>query len=332
MALPVGGPRPWWMAFDATRFPQPRLPGPGATPVGLRAVPLAVPELDRLSPAPWPAPVLPGAGATDPSGWWLADDGRWYPPDLGSPLRRAPGAGVGTTRPHRSLRVVGAVVGALAVVAGGAVVGAALRPAGVHSTVPTAPTAPTGGRSAATPPTSPATRPSTSVPATAGPVAGAPTPTTSPPAAATTPTAAPGAEPVTAPTPQATSGVVYQYESATTPATVAQLVAAPATYAGHSVAFTGVIVAFALDDSGGADAMYVSEPGSPSTVALVQLSPYDEVTQITTGDTVTVWGDVTGQVNYANSVGQPTEVTNVNQVYLADRTTGYQDTGDPSPS
>jgi len=78
--------------------------------------------------------------------------------------------------------------------------------------------------------------------------------------------------------------------------------------------------------------MYVRESGAVAPVVLVQLSPYDEVTQITTGDSVVIWGDATGRVTYGNSVGQPTVVTNVDQVYLSDRTSGYQDTGDPAPA
>ncbi|HEY5108667.1 MAG TPA: hypothetical protein VII96_03560 [Acidimicrobiales bacterium] len=137
---------------------------------------------------------------------------------------------------------------------------------------------------------------------------------------------------MTSPQPQATSGVVYQYESATTATTVAQLAANPAAYAGRSVAFTAVIAAFVLDSSGGAMAMYVSEPATPTTVVLVQLSQSDDVTRINTGDTVVIWGDATGRVNYANTIGQPADVTNVNQVYLSDRTSGYQDTGDLAPA
>jgi hypothetical protein len=325
---------PWWAVFDTRRFPQPAIvTGRAGTRVGTGGMrPVAVPEMAPVPAVPWPAPVLPGDDAVDPVGWWLASDGRWYPPDDGSPFRGRPAADP-SRRPHRALRTAGVVAAACAVVVGGAVVGLALRPTSVDrpgsaasaggAAVP-ASTAP--GRRVADPTTTPSGAATPAVGPSRGATAGTGAPASAP-AAATTPTTAPPA-----PAPQAPSGVVFQYESATTPTTVAQLAASPGAFASHSVAFTGTIVAFAVNDSGGAEAMYVSEPGAPSTVVLVQLSPYDDVTQITTGDTVTIWGDATGQVDYANTVGQPSVLTNVNQVYLADRTSGYQDTGDPSPS
>jgi hypothetical protein len=150
------------------------------------------------------------------------------------------------------------------------------------------------------------------------------TPSTTPAPAAT---AVPGGGVAAAPTPQVGSGPVFDYERATTPTTVADLAADPGSFADRNVAFTGVIKTFVVDGSGGALAMYVSEPTSPSTVVLIQLSEYDDVTRIDTGDTVVIWGGATGRVDYANTLGQPTFVTNVDEMYLTDRTSGYQDMG-----
>ena len=321
-STPVGDLSPgWWVAFDAQRFPQP----PQATSLGAHPPPSGpprlVPELPRTSAMPWPPPVHATAAPVGTT-WWLAADGRWYP----SVPAPGPHVGPATAHAHRSLpkgrRVVAGVCAACAIVGIGFVVGTALGP--TSGTVRPR-SAPAGSGPASRPAAVPATtRPDP--PATAAPPAAVPT--TLPATAATIP----ASTTVTAPPAQAPSGDVYQYETGAAATSVAQLAADPAGGAGRRVVFTGVIAAFAVDGSGGAVAMYVRDPSSPSTVVLVQLSQYDEVTRIDTGDTVVVWGDATGRVTYANSVGQPTDVTNVDEMYLTDRTSGYQDTGASSPS
>jgi len=323
-----GNPTPaWWTAFDGPRFAQPdSAPGVHASP-GASVRPLRVPELDVAPMAPWPAPAPPGADP--PDGWWLASDGQWYPPTPTSEDGARPERARAFRRPQRLLRPLAALGTACAVVGIGFVVGTALSPT-------PGPEAPTSAPTTSSPAASPSSVPTTTTPPSTEPPAGSsgPAGTTSTPGATPSPAQAPSSTPAPtpAPTPQATSGVVYEYEHSTTPTTVAQLATDPTATAGSRVAFTGVIVAFATDSSGGATAMYVSTPGAPSQVVLVQLSPYDEVTRITTGDTVVIWGDATGRVIYENTVGQPTEVTNVDQVYLSDETSGYQDTGDPAPA
>jgi len=309
----------WWAVFDQPRFPQPASRGTTGGAPRPSARPLAVPELPLVPVTPWPPPVL--AGDTRSIGWWMASDGRWYAPGTEATARTRMARGSTGGRPRKVLGALAAVAVVLAVVSVGSLVATGHRSRSGNVTPKTAGVA---GGSGTAPSTAHSAAPPTTRPQAATPTTGATTPTTIKP---TTTTA-----PVTSPQPQATSGVVYQYESATTATTVAQLAANPAAYAGRSVAFTAVIAAFVLDSSGGAMAMYVSEPATPTTVVLVQLSQSDDVTRINTGDTVVIWGDATGRVNYANTIGQPADVTNVNQVYLSDRTSGYQDTGDLAPA
>lgn len=229
------------------------------------------------------------------------------------------------------------VFAAVAVVVSGALAVTGLRSA-VGSTTPVSAPPSTGAPS---PP--PRSSPSTTVPSggpSGGPSSGpsaspsasptATTPVTTAPAP--NPSSVPVTAPVSPPAPQLPSGVVFQYESAATATTVSQLASDPAAFAGKSVSLTGVITNFVVNESGGATAMYVGEPGNPSTVVYVQFSQYDDVTHLDTGDTVTVWGDATGGIAVPNTLGEPVNVTNVYQVYLSDITSGYQDTNDPSPS
>ncbi len=318
----------WWVVFDPSRFPQPEAAAAHG-PTRTTARPLPIPEFTPRSVSPWPAPRLPSGGIPSSTGWWFGVDGRWHPPEARQPPT-ADDRGMRSVGRHRALRTVGvAAVAAVAVAGGLMVVGLRSGPGPGGSAASRRTTPTTVPATTPAPPPRPSAVSTTTVPA--GTASPAPTagPTTVP---ATAPPTAPAPTAAPAPAPQASSGVVYQYESGTVPTTVGSLAADPAATAGRSVVFTGVIARFALDSSGGATAMYVSDPGAPSSVVLVQISVYDDVTQLNTGDTVVVWGDASGRVEYDDSVGEPTELTQVDEVYLADRTSGYEDTGDPSPA
>ncbi len=316
--------------------------GPAPTtvvrPLRTQRPPIPVPELVVESVTPWPAPLTGGGTARSASGWWFAADGRWHPP-VAAGAAAGTASGATSTGGGRRGRRIATVTAALAAVAAVSV----LASVGFHTSVgPSRPTTHRAAGTGAPPSTAPTTVPTTSLPPGA-PAAAVPA-TTVPPGTSTAPTSVPGptaTTPVTdppapapappPPAPQSSSGVVYQYESGTTPTSVAALAADPAATAGKGVAFTGVITQFAVDSTGGATAMYVSDPGAPTPVVLVQISVYDDPTQLNIGDTVVIWGDAAGDVDFENTVGEPTDVSEVEEVYLSDRTSGYQDTADPDP-
>ena len=300
----------WWTVFEGPRFPQ-----PGTTRTPFEAPqssprPRFVPEAPVEPLVAWPSPVLADAAAH---------------------VRDSRPSAAGTTPTGGRAIYVAAVV--IVVLSVGVLAAALHRPA-------SAPHAPTSAPAAGGATSHPSASPSASTPtthaassATTGPGSVSPATGTTPPTTpAPRPTGAPGAAVVAAPPPQVGSGPVFDYERATTPTTVGDLATDPGSYADRTVAFSGVIKTFVLDSSGGALAMYVSEPTDPSTVVLIQLSEYDDVTRIDTGDTVVIWGNATGRVDYANTLGQPPEVTNVDEAYLTDSTSGYQDMGDTGTS
>ena len=125
--------------------------------------------------------------------------------------------------------------------------------------------------------------------------------------------------------------IVSDYESSATTATVSQLVNSPSTYNGETVTFSANIVNFLQDDSGNTTAMNVSDPNDPSSLLYVQLSKTADVTQMSKGDTITVWGDGLGDVQGKNSFGGTINESSVSEVYLNDTTNNYQDISDNNP-
>ena len=180
-------------------------------------------------------------------------------------------------------------------------------------------------------PTATPTAASTAAPAvaTAAPTHKAtPVPTPAPtPAPTPVPTLAPTAVPT-----ESQAQIVAGYESSCQSVTVTQMANDPSTYKGSSVTFPATIVDFVQDSSGNTTAMNVSDPNDATSLVLVQLSPTAEIGKMNKGDSITVWGDGSGSMTGTNSYGGTIHEATVNEVYLTDHATGYQDDSDPNPS
>jgi ribose 5-phosphate isomerase RpiB len=113
--------------------------------------------------------------------------------------------------------------------------------------------------------------------------------------------------------------------------TVSQIVNDPAIYYPGAVTFTATIDDFLQNSSGETAAMNVTDPNDPTSVLYVQLSLWADVTQMNKGDTVVIWGTGEGTVSGKNGFGGSIQEAAVQENYLTDTTTGYQDDSDPSP-
>ena len=156
------------------------------------------------------------------------------------------------------------------------------------------------------------------------------TATTTTPAATTTAPAAttttPAATTTTLPLAQARAA----YKASAQPVTVSQLVNDPSYYNGDVVEVGGTIVSFVHDSSGDPVGMNLS--GTDAVADLyVQLSSTADVTQMNTGDTVTIWGDGAGTTSGTNAFGATLNFATIDEVYLTDATSGYTDNSSPNP-
>lgn len=155
-----------------------------------------------------------------------------------------------------------------------------------------------------------------------------PVPTPTPPP---TPIPTPIPTPTPAPTPTPLSATINDFKLECSPVTVSQIVNDPAIYYPGAVTFTATIDDFLQNSSGETAAMNVTDPNDPTSVLYVQLSLWADVTQMNKGDTVVIWGTGEGTVSGKNGFGGSIQEAAVQENYLTDTTTGYQDDSDPSP-
>jgi len=148
---------------------------------------------------------------------------------------------------------------------------------------------------------------------------------------ATAPTSTTLPAPPTLPT---GSSAAIHYQSSAEVLAITQLASAPTTYEGSVVRFAASIANFVRDKSGIARGMNVVDPDTraASSVVYIQLSPYVAAQSLHVGDLVIIWGDAQGIITDKNAYGGTIVEPAVTETYLLDRTTGYMDDSNPSPS
>ena len=124
-------------------------------------------------------------------------------------------------------------------------------------------------------------------------------------------------------TTQAPQQTPAQYEASAAQIGISQLVNDPSAYNGQVVAFSGTIANFLQDDSGNTTAMNLYDGTDPTSVVYVQLANSADVTQMSKGDNVEVFGVGEGSVSGKNSFGGTVNQAAVTEVYINDLTNGY---------
>lgn len=132
--------------------------------------------------------------------------------------------------------------------------------------------------------------------------------------------------------PSTTGMTPAEYKAAAQAVTVSQLANDPNNYNGETVTFTAQIANFLQDSAGDTTAMNVIDPSDPTSLVYVQLGTFAVVTQMNKSDTVVIWGDGQGLMSGKNAYGATIHESAVNETYLSDSTSGYQDNTDPAPS
>jgi len=113
--------------------------------------------------------------------------------------------------------------------------------------------------------------------------------------------------------------------------TVSQLANDPAAYNGEVVTFKGTVVNFLQDSSGNTGAANISDPTDSSSEIYVQFDPLIDITKMSKGDTVQIWGTGQGSVTGKNGFGATIHEGAVVEDYLTDTTSGYVDNLVPNP-
>jgi hypothetical protein len=117
------------------------------------------------------------------------------------------------------------------------------------------------------------------------------------------------------------------YKSSAQQVTISQLVNNPLNYDGSAVTFTGTVVNFLQDSSGATTAMNVNDPNDITSIVYVQFSPTADPTQMNKNDSVQIWGDGIGTTQGPNAFGATVNVSSVQERYLTDTSTNYNDHG-----
>lgn len=89
--------------------------------------------------------------------------------------------------------------------------------------------------------------------------------------------------------------------------------------------FQAVVVNFVPDSNGNNAAANVADPNDYSTVVLIKFSTLLSVQKINKGDSITVWGQGDGSLTGTNAFGATIHEGAVQELYLHDSTTGYND-------
>lgn len=122
------------------------------------------------------------------------------------------------------------------------------------------------------------------------------------------------------------------YKASATPVSVSNIAKQPSAYKNKTITFTAVILGFAHDSSGNAAGANVADPNDYSSVIQIAFTPGFSVTNVNTGDTITVWGQGLGAFTGTNAYGATITEGGVQEVYLDDQTTGYSDNSVSDPS
>lgn len=134
--------------------------------------------------------------------------------------------------------------------------------------------------------------------------------------------------PTDTPAPVATTGASATekaYEASTKAVTVTALAQGEKTYYNKNIVFTGVIDALLTDNNNKIAGAAVSDPANPKIEIVVAFTPDFDTTQVHEQDKFKVWGQEQGYISVTNNNGTKTKYTVVQEVYLADSTSGYHD-------
>ena len=134
------------------------------------------------------------------------------------------------------------------------------------------------------------------------------------------PTATSTLEPTAVPTESA-----IEYRNSAKNVSVANLAKDPNSYKGQSVKFQAIILNFVQDSSGNTAGANVSDPNDYSSVIQIAFSPNLSVQDMNKNDTITVWGQGAGSFSGTNAFGATIQEGAVEELYLHDSTTGYND-------
>ena len=108
--------------------------------------------------------------------------------------------------------------------------------------------------------------------------------------------------------------------------TVSQLVNDPSQYNGSDVTFQGTIVNFLQDSSGNTGAMNVADPNDGTSVVYIDLTQGSaDVSQMSKGDSITIWGVGAGTTSTKNAFGGSINVSVITEAQLDDTTSNYTD-------
>ncbi len=149
---------------------------------------------------------------------------------------------------------------------------------------------------------------------------------------ASSPNATP--EPTATSTPQPTAvptESANEYRNSAKNISVADVAKDPNSYKGQSVKFQAIILNFVQDSSGNTAGANVSDPSDYSSVIQIEFSPNLSVQGMNKNDTVTVWGQGAGSFSGTNAFGATIQEGGVDELYLHDSTTGYNDNSITDP-
>lgn len=122
-----------------------------------------------------------------------------------------------------------------------------------------------------------------------------------------------------------------EYKAITRGVQISDIASAPNTYLGVSVNFTGVVTGFYHDSTGEVAGIDVMDPHNASAIIQVNYTPYVTADKIKVGDSVTIWGQGTGSIFSVKGAGTTAAEGAVNEIYLHDATSGYDDNGVTDP-
>lgn len=143
------------------------------------------------------------------------------------------------------------------------------------------------------------------------------------------PTQPPNATPALTPTPQVSPA---QYKASAKSVTITDIAANPNSYLGASVTFKGQVVGLLKNSTGAIAGVDLADPNNQSAIIQVNYTPFVTPASVKVGDTLTIWGQGTGSFISINGLGSSFSEGAVNEIYLHDATSGYEDNGVTDPA
>jgi len=122
-----------------------------------------------------------------------------------------------------------------------------------------------------------------------------------------------------------------QYRDAAQQVSVSDIAKDPNAYKSNSVVFQAVIVSFVHDSSGNTAGANVVDPNDYSSIIQIVFSPFASVQDMNKNDTITVWGQGAGSFTGTNAFGATIQEGGVQELYLHDSATGYNDNNITDP-